>query len=71
MPIINPVKAADGRLYEKADMVKWLEKSKNSPMTNLPLFHSNLRDMPAQKRMIASLMAKLSPAAVEQLDQLV
>ena len=34
---VDPYMAADGRLYEKEPLQKWLNKSKTSPVTNEPM----------------------------------
>ena len=34
---VDPYMAADGRLYEKQPLQKWLNKSKTSPVTNEPM----------------------------------
>src|SRR5436853_6188817 len=33
--IVNPVSAADGRIYEKAALLKWTSKKNTSPITGL------------------------------------
>ena len=35
--LIEPVTAADGHLYERAAIEKWLEARSTSPMTNQPM----------------------------------
>ena len=34
---VDPYMAADGRLYEKEPLQKWLNESKTSPVTNEPM----------------------------------
>ncbi|GLI66119.1 hypothetical protein VaNZ11_009830 [Volvox africanus] len=38
----EPVVAADGYTYEKLAITEWIKRSRTSPLTNLPLEHTNL-----------------------------
>ncbi|DBA71119.1 TPA: hypothetical protein ACH3X2_011529 [Trebouxia sp. C0005] len=38
----DPVKAADGRTYEREDITKWLREHDTSPMTNMPMLNKEL-----------------------------
>ena len=40
--MLDPVVAADGHTYERAQIEAWLQKSKTSPMTNAELAHTTL-----------------------------
>jgi hypothetical protein len=35
--MMDPVIAADGQTYERAQIVQWLRRKQTSPLTNLPL----------------------------------
>ena len=39
---IDPVRAGDGRTYERSAITAWLDKHDTSPMTNLPMPHKDL-----------------------------
>lgn len=39
MPLCDPVICADGYSYERSELIKWLTKSKTSPITGAELSH--------------------------------
>merc|ERR1711898_58181 len=51
----DPVIAADGFSYERSAITKWLTTNNNSPMTGLPLAHSQLIPNQTLKSAIAEL----------------
>ena len=38
----DPVKAADGRTYDRVAITEWLSKSDTCPLTNEPMAHKEL-----------------------------
>ena len=52
--LADPVIAADGRTYERAAMVEWLQHHSTSPVTGEELLH---------KRLVPNMAAKLAIAA--------
>lgn len=51
-PFKDPVVAADGFTYERIAIEEWLEKQPVSPVTNIPLKHTQL----VQNKALFSLM---------------
>ena len=63
----EPVVAADGHTYEKAAIVKWLEKGhKTSPFTGERLKHDFLTDNFALKKIIINFKEKLPSIQLEK-----
>jgi tetratricopeptide (TPR) repeat protein len=65
----DPVMVADGFTYEREMITQWFESSESSrsPMTNLPLPHTNLLPNRALKNTIQSLLAQLSTTDQQQI----
>jgi len=67
----DPVKAADGRTYERKDITDWLSKHDTSPMTNVPMPNKELapdreliRKMERLQRRIAAAERRAEEEAV-------
>jgi ankyrin repeat protein len=52
----EPVATADGQIYEKAAIKKWLENNNKSPLTNLALANKNLIPIPLIKNQIQGFL---------------
>ena len=57
--MIDPVSEPSGQTYEKSQIYEWLDQKQTSPMTNLPLEKSDLKENSAIKRAIDSIRSKL------------
>ena len=58
---VDPVTAADDWTYERAAIRDWLKKAATSPMTNLPLAHTQLVPNTKIKAALRELLKQLSP----------
>lgn len=56
----DPVRAADGRAYERAAIEQWLATHDTSPMTNEPMPHRRLVPDPELKHRMLELIARLT-----------
>ena len=52
--LVDPVIAADGRIYERATMTEWLQHHSTSPVTGQELLHKRLVQNMAAKSVIAA-----------------
>jgi hypothetical protein len=55
-PFEDPVVAADGFTYERADITKWLGSSNISPMTGQTLQHNTLLPNTLIKKLVAEML---------------
>lgn len=55
----DPVSEPSGQTYEKSQIYQWLDQKQTSPITNLPLQKSDLKENYAMKRAIDSIRSKL------------
>ena len=56
----DPVRAADGRAYERYAIEQWLKEHDTSPMTNEPMPHKQLDPDPELLKRTIVLLAKLT-----------
>lgn len=54
--IVDPVATADGQLYEKTAIERWLEENDTSPNTGAKLAHKSLTPLPALRTAIQHLV---------------
>ena len=53
---VDPVSTADGQIYEKAAISRWLARKNTSPNTNVVLEDKSLVALPAVRTMVAKLV---------------
>ncbi|GLC46283.1 hypothetical protein PLESTM_001853700 [Pleodorina starrii] len=63
--MVEPVVAADGYTYERLAISEWMLRARTSPMTNLPLEHTNLVD----NRTLRSAIAEWQQQQQQQQQQ--
>ncbi|GIL84460.1 hypothetical protein Vretifemale_13075 [Volvox reticuliferus] len=61
----EPVVAADGYTYEKLAITEWIKRSRTSPLTNLPLEHTNV----VENRTLRSAIREWSEQHARQQEQ--
>lgn len=56
----DPVRAADGRAYDRSAIEMWLTTHDTSPMTNEPMPHKRLVSDPELKQKMLDVIARLT-----------
>lgn len=56
----DPVRAADGRAYDRSAIEEWLIMHDTSPMTNEPMPHRRLVSDPELKQKMLDVIARLT-----------
>lgn len=64
----DPVRAADGRAYERSAIELWLTKNDTSPMTNEPMPHKRLVPDPELKQKMLDVVARLAALTGGELE---
>ena len=64
-PYVDPVKAADGHIYERAVLAGWFERGhQTSPRTNLPLENLVMTSQPEVLQEMRALLGRMSLTAL-------
>lgn len=64
----DPVRAADGRAYDRSAIETWLSTHDTSPMTNEPMPHKRLVPDPELKQKMLDVLARLAALTGELED---
>lgn len=64
----DPVRAADGRAYDRSAIELWLTEHDTSPMTNQPMPHKRLVPDPKLKQKMLDVIARLAALTGGELE---
>ena len=68
-PFVMPVMAADGCVYERCEIQKWMARNMSSPITNVPFLHQRLTAHSAPLEKLRELQSVFTPAGFEEFQQ--
>lgn len=62
-PLVDPVRTADGHVYERFAITQWLEEHESSPLTGLVLANKRLHPDPRTRESVANELANYASAS--------